>query len=129
MIVVDTNVLVYATLKDSKFFNESVKIIEREDVIIPQIVIYEYIKVLTEIRPDLNFIKTKIEELKDFKIIPEDIETISKAIDLLNETSSSLKNINDFIILSLTLKIGGELATFDNKLRKIAEKKGIKVIP
>ena len=129
MIVADTNVLVYATFKDSEFFDQSIKIIEREDVVIPQIVVYEYIKVLAEIHPDLDFIRTKIEELKDFKIIPEDIETIENAINLLNETSLSLKNINDFIILSLTLKIGGELATFDNKLRKIAEKISIKVIP
>jgi len=129
MIVVDTNVLVYATFEDNEFFSQSMKIIERGDIIIPQIVVYEYIKVLAEKYPDLNFIKTKIEELKDFTIIPEDIETIATAVNLFNEMPSTLKNLNDFIILSLTLKIGGELATFDNKLRKIAEKKGIKTIP
>ena len=52
MIVIDTNILVYATFKDSRFFDQSIKIIEREDVIIPQIVFYEYIKVLTEVYPD-----------------------------------------------------------------------------
>jgi len=86
-------------------------------------------KVLAEKYPEFSFIKTKIEELKDFTIIPEDIETIANAVNLLNEMSYSLKNLNDFIILSLTLKIGGELATFDNRLRKIAEKKGIKTVP
>jgi len=41
MIVVDTNVLVYATFEDNEFFNQSMKIIEREDIIIPQIVVYD----------------------------------------------------------------------------------------
>ncbi|MCH4816687.1 MAG: PIN domain-containing protein [Saccharolobus sp.] len=129
MIVVDTNVLVYATFEDSKYHKESVNIIQREDVIIPQIVVYEYLKVLSELVPDLNFVKTKTEELTEFNIVCEDMNIILQAINLIKNTKLSLKNINDFIILSFSLYTKSSLATFDVKLRKLAEKNGVNVLP
>ncbi|QXJ34827.1 PIN domain-containing protein [Saccharolobus shibatae] len=129
MIVVDTNVLVYATFEDSKYHKESVNIIQREDVIIPQIVVYEYLEVLSELVPDLNFVKTKTEELTEFNIVCEDMNIILQAINLIKNTKLSLKNINDFIILSFSLYTKSSLATFDVKLRKLAEKNGVNVLP
>jgi len=41
MIIVDTNILVYATFEDNEFFSQSMKIIEREDIVIPMIVYVE----------------------------------------------------------------------------------------
>nr|WP_256202101.1 PIN domain-containing protein [Sulfuracidifex metallicus] len=42
MIVVDTNILVYSTFEDSENHSEALEIIEKEDVKIPQIVVYEF---------------------------------------------------------------------------------------
>ncbi|WP_048054229.1 PIN domain-containing protein [Saccharolobus solfataricus] len=129
MIVVDTNVLIYATLEDSEFHTQSLEIIEGSDIIVPQIVVFEYIKVLSEIVQNLDFIKTKISELNNFVVVCEDLNTIALALRLLAELKLSLKDINDMIILTAAIKTNSSIATFDQKLRKIADKKGVKVLP
>ncbi|WP_338598601.1 PIN domain-containing protein [Sulfolobus tengchongensis] len=129
MIVVDTNVLVYATLSDSEFFDKSVEIIQREDVIIPQIVVYEYIKVMIELTKDLSFVKTKLRELENFNVNQETLGIIEKGIDMLEKDNGSLKDINDYVILSFAIHHKAKLATYDRKLRKIAKEKGIEILP
>lgn len=128
-IVVDTNVLVYSTFQDTEFHKESVELIQNRDIIIPQIVVFEYVKVLSDLTNDTDFIRIKVIELENFKILHESLDVIQRGLQMLKDDNSSLKNINDYIILSLTLSLNADLATYDKKLKKIAEKRNVKVIP
>ncbi|MQL56481.1 PIN domain-containing protein [Acidianus ambivalens] len=129
MIVVDTNILVYSTFEDSENHSEALEIIEKEDVKIPQIVVYEFLWVLAKLASDVSLIKTKIEELREFEIIYENPETILNGVKMLKEDGKPLKMLNDYVILALAKELKGDLATYDEKLRKIAEKHGVRTIP
>ncbi|MEM0373061.1 MAG: PIN domain-containing protein [Sulfolobaceae archaeon] len=129
MIIVDTNILVYSTFEDSENHSKALEIIEKEDVKIPQIVIYEFLWVLAKLTSDVSLIKTKIEELREFEIICESPETILNSVKMLKEDGKPLKMLNDYIILALAKGLKGDLATYDEKLRKIAEKHGVRIIP
>ena len=128
-IVVDTNVLVYSTFEDSENHKQALEIIEREGVKIPQIVIYEYLWVLAKLTSDSSLLKVKVKELKEFEIICESQDVILNGIKMLIEDSKPIRMLNDYIILALTKELNGNLATYDEKLRKIAEKWGVNVIP
>ncbi|BDB98374.1 PIN domain-containing protein [Saccharolobus caldissimus] len=129
MIVVDTNILVYSTFEDSENHSKALEIIEKEDVKIPQIVVYEFLWVLAKLTSDVSLIKTKIEELREFEIICESPEIIFNGVKMLKEDGKPLKMLNDYVILALAKELKGDLATYDEKLRKIAEKHGVRIIP
>ncbi|ADX84689.1 PIN domain-containing protein [Saccharolobus islandicus] len=129
MIVVDTNILVYSTFEDSENHFEALEIIEKEDVKILQIVVYEFLWVLAKLTSDVSLIKTKIEELREFEIICESPETILNGVKMLKEDGKPLKMLNDYVVLALAKELKGDLATYDEKLRKIAEKHGVRTIP
>ncbi|AGJ62097.1 PIN domain-containing protein [Saccharolobus islandicus] len=129
MIVVDTNILVYSTFEDSENHSKALEIIEKEDVKIPQIVVYEFLWVLAKLTSDVSLIKTKIEELREFEIICESPETILNGVKMLKEDGKPLKMLNDYVVLALAKELKGDLATYDEKLRKIAEKHGVRTIP
>ncbi len=48
---------------------------------------------------------------------------------MLKEDGKPLKMLNDYVILTLAKELKGDLATYDEKLRKIAEKRGVRIIP
>ena len=129
MIVVDTNILVYSTFEDSKNHSKALEIIEKEDVKIPQIVVYEFLWVLAKLTSDVSLIKTKIEELREFEIVCESPEIILNGVKMLKEDGKPLKMLNDYVVLALAKELKGNLATYDEKLRKIAEKHGVRIIP
>jgi predicted nucleic acid-binding protein len=129
MIVVDTNILVYSTFEDSENHSKALEIIEKEDVKIPQIVVYEFLWVLAKLTSNVSLIKTKIEELREFEIICESQEIILNGVKMLKEDGKPLKMLNDYVILALAKELKGDLATYDEKLMKIAEKHGVRIIP
>ncbi|WP_054843022.1 PIN domain-containing protein [Vulcanisaeta distributa] len=128
-IIIDTNVLVYATFKDSEYYAESYDILQRSDVIIPYVVLYEYIWVLLKLTGDLGIVKLKLNELRDFVIFHEDLDIIHDGLVLMEQDKAPYTMLNDYIILSVVLRRGAYLATYDQKLRKIANRHGVAVIP
>jgi predicted nucleic acid-binding protein len=129
MIIVDTNILVYSTFEDSENHSKALEIIEKEDVKIPHTVVYEFLWVLAKLTSDVSLIKTKIEELREFEILCESPEIILNGVKMLKEDGKPLKMLNDYVILALAKELKGDLATYDEKLRKIAEKHGVRIIP
>ena len=126
-ILIDTNVLVYSTFEDSERHKEAVKVLTENDVVIPQIVIYEYIWVLAKLTNNADLIKQKLEELKDFEIVKEEIEDIIKGVEMLKYDNKSLRMLNDYIILALAKRLNIGLATYDNNLIKAGIKNGVNI--
>ena len=119
----------FSTFEDSENHSKALEIIEKEDVKIPQIVVYEFLWVLAKLTSDVSLIKTKIEELREFEIICESPEIILNGVKMLKEDGKPLKMLNDYVVLALAKELKGDLATYDEKLRKIAEKHGVRIIP
>lgn len=128
-IIIDTNVLVYATFKDSEYHDESYSIIQKGDAVIPYVVLHEYIWVLMKLMKDVKIVKSKLNELSDFIIIHEDLDTIYSGLALMEKDGAPISMLNDYIILSVALRRGAYLATYDQRLRKAASKHEVTVIP
>ena len=130
--VVDTNVLVYDTFEDSIYHRDARSILDGLDEwVIPLIVIYEYVWFLKGLNVSLEDATLKVREYllsSKNKLIVEEIDDLVKALDMLLLEKLSLSRFNDKIVLSIASRIGA-VATFDDKLRKQAAKKGIAVLP
>jgi len=127
-IVVDTNVLIYATFEDTEHHNEAYKILREYDIVIPYIVLYEFLGVLTKLTGNVGIIMTKLDELTEFTIMCENLDIIRSGIAMMRNDSAPITMMNDYIILSVAM-LKGALATYDKKLRNLANKRGITVIP
>lgn len=119
----DTNLLVYDTVENSENHNDAAKIIdEAEKIIVPSIVIHEYIWVMLRVvQAPLSFIAFKVcEYLEDPRVIYmlETADVIVGALKMLEENKEDSREINDYIILAMALRQKSTLATFDQKLRK-----------
>ena len=130
----DTNVLIYDTIEDSEHHDLAMKIIDAaKEIFIPSIVIHEYIWVMLKlIKVPPNFVSLKIREyLEDPRVtyVSESTSILVNALRMLEKDKENIKEVNDYIILSTALRYSLTLATFDKKLKKIAIKRGIKVIP
>jgi predicted nucleic acid-binding protein len=126
-ILVDTNVLVYSTFEDSDRHEEALRILSEEKVVIPRVVIHEFIWVLAKLTNDAELIKRKVEELKDFEVIAEELDDIVDGVKTLSDDGRTLRMINDYVILALAKRLNLELATYDHGLRRVAIRHGIKV--
>jgi len=126
-IVVDTNVLIYATFEDTEHHNETYKILREYDIVIPYIVLYEFLGVLTKLTGNVGIIMTKLDELTEFTIMCENLDIIRSGIAMMRNDSAPITMMNDYIILSVAM-LKGALATYDKKLRNLANKRGITVI-
>lgn len=129
----DTNILIYDTVADSKFHETAKDILDTEDPwTIPTIVIYEYVWFFKRQNYEPKEVKTLLKNyLNDprKKIITDEGGHSIKSLDILTDENLSLKHYNDMVIFSSTLEIDQPLATFDGKLRKIADAYEIKLIP
>jgi len=52
-----------------------------------------------------------------------------QALRLLEEHNASPREVNDYIVLATAMYHGAVLTTFDEKLRKLAEKLGVETVP
>lgn len=129
MLVLDTNILVYASIEDSEFHAESLELLNERDAVVPQIVIYEFIRVIAELTRSPQFILTKIRELAEYNILCEPLHVVQKGLELWAERNAPMRELNDFIILAVALMLGAELATYDGKLRKLAEELEVRTRP
>ncbi len=132
-LLLDTNVLVYDTVEDSEYHDEAVKIIDSAgEILIPPIVVHEYIWVMLKFSVDPDVIVIKINEyLEDVraKYLHETLRIIDHAFKMLKEDNASTKSVNDYIILSLALNNKIDIATFDKGLKTIASKRRINIVP
>ena len=126
-VVIDTNVLIYATFADSEHHDEAYSILQRHDVVIPYVVLYEYLWALAKLTGDVEVVKTKVDELSDFPLVHEDLSVIRRGISMLKEDGAPLSMINDYIILSVAMSEGA-LATYDKTLKKLAANKQVAMI-
>ncbi|MCS7105410.1 MAG: PIN domain-containing protein [Thermofilaceae archaeon] len=129
MLVLDTNVLVYATVEDSEHYSESLKLLNEDDSVIPQIVVYEFLKVILELTRDPRFLYRKVVELAERSILCEPLNVVQLGVELWVGDGAPAGELNDYIILALAVYNNAELATFDKKFRKVAEAHGVKVLP
>jgi len=130
----DTNLLVYDTVENSENHDDAAKIIdEAKEIIVPSIVIHEYIWVMLRVvQAPFRFIALKVcEYLEDPRVtyMLEPADIIVEALKMLEENKEDPREINDYIILAMALRHKSTLATFDQKLRKKALEKGLKVAP
>ncbi len=127
--VIDTNVLIYDVVEDSKFHESAKELLDNlKRWLIPTITVYEFVWFFR----DHNF---NADETKDFleqyihspkcKVIPDNGEFTSRAFELLE--GSSLSRFNDMVILAVAERYGA-IATFDRKLRSKAKKMNILIL-
>ena len=132
-LLVDTNVLVYDTVEDSRHHELAKKIIDSaKELWLPSIVIHEYIWVMLKLGVHPEFLTMKLQEyLEDRRTvyIAEDPKVLYNALKFLKEKRANIKEINDFIILFFANHYNLTLATFDRKLKENALSIGVSVIP
>ncbi|MEM0440061.1 MAG: hypothetical protein QW463_00455 [Candidatus Caldarchaeum sp.] len=63
------------------------------------------------------------------KYLVEPLVAVDDALRMMEEDKAPVKEVNDYIILSLALRHGLTLATFDIELRKRAAARKVSVIP
>lgn len=129
----DTNILVYDTIEDSGRHDEAAKIIDSaSEILISPIVIHEYIWVMLRLNISPKIISVKVHEyLEDIRAryINESLKVINDALKMFEEDKALLRDINDYIILSLALNTRAVLATFDRGLKTLSLSRGLSVIP
>jgi predicted nucleic acid-binding protein len=129
-IVVDTNVLVRATFEDYEDHQKSLDILTSYDIILPEVVIYEFLGILIEYVNDIDTIYRVINNLELFEIESIKIKDVKEALKMIKENNKKLSksNLNDFILLSIVKRLNCPFITYDEDLKKIAKKYNIKVL-
>ncbi len=133
MPVIDTNVLIYDTVEDSKYHETAKDILDSEDPwSIPSIVIYEYVWFFKRQNYEPEEVKTLLKNyLTDprKKIITDDGDHSTNSLNILEDENLSLKHYNDMVILSSARGSEQPIVTFDGKLRGIADRYEVELIP
>jgi len=130
--VIDTNVFIYDTFEDSEFHKEAEKILESLDVwYVPSIVLQEFVWFFK----GTEFSVTETWEVLNgyirdprFRGLNDTPKVVENALRILIEENLSLSRFNDAIILVHAIEKGA-LVTFDSKFRKLAKRRGVKVLP
>jgi len=127
--VIDTNVLVFDTFEDSEHCEEASSLLDSlEEWFIPSMVVHEYVWALRGL--GLSFEKAR-EKVCEYILDPRATLVPVEFSDILFslEYAKSFDEYNDLVILSIASRRTGRIATFDQKLRKRAERMGIEVLP
>jgi len=130
--VIDTNLLIYDTFEDTEFHKKAEEILESLDRwYVPAIVVQEYVWFFKNngfpAGEALEALKGYTEDPR-FKGLSEDQGLIESALNFVVGEKLSLSRFNDAVILLHALE-KGTLVTFDAKLRNLAKRKGITVLP
>ncbi|MFP3132135.1 MAG: PIN domain-containing protein [Candidatus Nanopusillus sp.] len=128
-IVVDTNVLVRATFEDYEDHQKNLDILTSYDIILPEVVIYEFLGILIEYVNDIDTIYRVINNLELFEIESIKIKDIKEALKMIKENNKKLSksNLNDFILLSIVKRLNYSFITYDEDLKRIAKKYNVKL--
>jgi len=126
--VIDTNVFIYATLRDSEFNSEARNLLASlERWIVPSMVLYELYRFFREedySKEDIIKVVSSILNSPRAKVIGDSGKYTKRALEL----TKNPKRFNDMIILA-TAEDFKRLATYNKRLKKDAEKLGIKTLP
>ncbi len=128
MTVIDTNVFVYAVLRDSEFNEEARKLLASlERWVVPSIVLYElywFFRGEGYRVKEINAVISSILESPRTKVVGDSGKYTKRALEL----AKNPKRFNDMVILA-TAQEFGRLVTYDKKLRRDAERLGIDLLP
>ena len=129
-IVVDTNVLVRATFEDYEDHQKNINILTSYDIILPEVVIYEFLGILIEYVNNIDSIYRVLNNLELFEIEIIKIKDVKEALKIIKENNKKLNksNLNDFILLSIVKRLNCPFITYDEDLKKIAKKYNVKVL-
>ncbi|MEM1568073.1 MAG: PIN domain-containing protein [Thermofilaceae archaeon] len=131
--VIDTNVLVYDTFSDSVYHEQAAQLLDSLDSwVIPLIVIYELVWFLKGFSLEARIVREKVLDYAGDEravIACEGVEGVRWALNALVEEGISVARFNDKVVLSVAVRRGVPLATFDARLRRQAERMGIEVLP
>jgi predicted nucleic acid-binding protein len=130
--VIDTNVLIYDTFEDMEFHKRAEETLESLDRwYVPAIVTQGYVWFFKNngfsAKDALEALRGYTEDPR-FRGLSEDPQLIESALNLVVEEKLSLSRFNDAVILLHALE-KGSLVTFDVKLRNLAKRKEIAVLP
>jgi predicted nucleic acid-binding protein len=129
--VIDTNVLIYEFIEDSEFHDEVKQLLNGLDnIIIPGIVINEFIYVSSKIGVPFSIIKNKIIEI--YTSYQSEVIEIKNdyIINIINSSNDiyEFKNFNDIIISFISKIKDAPLFTYDNNLKNYCGKHKIKLV-
>ncbi|WP_258084527.1 PIN domain-containing protein [Thermococcus thermotolerans] len=130
--VIDTNVLIYDTFEDSEFHGEAERILESLDAwYVPTIVLQEFAWFFRNegfsADETWEVLRGYLDDPR-FRGLNDDSQIVKKAFEILKVEKLSLSRFNDAMILVHAVE-KGVLVTFDSKFRKLAERRGVKVLP
>ena len=130
--VIDTNVLVYDMIEDSVFHERAATLLNTlKRMIVPSVVLEEFILVLEQLRISRELIGKKIKEIlrSQMVILPLEKSDFEVSLDTVLREKISFKKFNDKLILSTAKKMKLPIFTFDAELQKECEKYGLKILP
>lgn len=124
--VLDTNVLIFDTFEDTQLYEAAhSKLDSLERWFIPSIVFHEYVWFMKAEKIDLDFTRTKlVEYLMNAKTSYCTIE--SADILFASREMTDHRDYDDFLILSVSRRLGQPLLTYDKSLKKTCERLGVK---
>ena len=131
--VIDTNVLIYDLFEDSVYHDEASELLDTLSLwVIPSIVIHELVWFLKGLNIDrqlaINALSQYVKHHKT-RIVSIKGDDITSALDIIKQEGISLSRYNDKLILAITFRLRIPLASFDERLRREAMKRGITIIP
>jgi predicted nucleic acid-binding protein len=121
---VDTNVLVFDTYEDSELHEARSKLEAAEGWVLPGIVVHEYVWALRGLKAKLSFALEKVEE---YLLSEKSTFSSDSQDDILFATreTSSFSRYSDYLVLSHAKRLGARILTFDEDLRRDAQKVGV----
>ena len=127
--VIDTNVLIFDTFEDSEHHAEASSLLDSiREWIIPSLVVHEYVWALRRLGLSFESVREKVSEyLLDPRatLIPVELDDLLFSLT----RARSFDDYNDLVILSIALRSGAALATFDEGLRRASSSARVEVLP
>jgi len=130
--IIDTNVLVYETVEDSLYHEEATKKMgELKTVHLPTNVLIEFILLMKRLGLSEGFIAKKVLRIlegENFKLVDITSSDFRESLSLIAREGTSVKRINDKMILALARRKGLPILTYDKQLKQQAGELRLKTI-
>ena len=128
-VLLDTNVLVYDTVEDSPFHERAAEIVDSSEPYVSKLVVHEFVWVMLKLGLDPELVGAKVKEYLELCNLAEESKKVYlKALRELKARGLSHKRVNDLIILFTAKENDLALATFDERLAKLARSLGVSVV-
>jgi|YelNatPaOPRAMG01_1025707.scaffolds.fasta_scaffold95776_3 predicted nucleic acid-binding protein len=127
--VIDTNVLVYDTVKDSAYHEDAEeKLSALRRWVVPTVVLEEFTIVLLQLRIGKEFIREKLLEILQndrVEVASPTRQHFLDSVDAVSKENISFKRLNDKLIISIAKARKLPILTYDREMRKELEKLNI----